>query len=75
MGDDGSSSRLARWCTDIANFMVHYLPEDVEITVLPVRLPRLPASVTRAREERGGRWSWLDIRLEGARREQSGCPQ
>ncbi|KAF8556562.1 alpha beta-hydrolase [Imleria badia] len=40
---------------DIAHFLVHYLPEDVEATVLPTRLPRLPASMTNAREERGYR--------------------
>ena len=54
----GMTIRLVDWLDntrDIANFMVHYLPEDVEETVLPVRLPRLPASVTKAREERGYR--------------------
>ena len=40
---------------DIAHFLVHYLPEDVEATVLPTRLPRLPASATSIREERGYR--------------------
>ena len=50
--------RLVDWLDntrDIANFMVHYLPEDMEETVLPVRLPRLPMLVTKAREERGYR--------------------
>jgi hypothetical protein len=52
----GMTSYLVDWldnARDIANFMVHYLPEDVDATVLPIRLPRLPASVTRVREERG----------------------
>ncbi|KAG6381845.1 alpha/beta-hydrolase [Boletus reticuloceps] len=40
---------------DIANFLLHYLPEHVDATVLPTRLPRLPASVTSVREERGYR--------------------
>ncbi|KAI9454511.1 Alpha/Beta hydrolase protein [Boletus coccyginus] len=40
---------------DIANFLVHYLPEDVKATVLPTRLPRLPTLVTNVREERGYR--------------------
>lgn len=39
---------------DIANFLVHYLPEDLEAT-LPTRLPRLPASVTKVRGEHGYR--------------------
>ncbi|KAG6380138.1 Alpha/Beta hydrolase protein [Boletus reticuloceps] len=40
---------------DIANFLLHHLPEHVDATVLPTRLPRLPASVTSVREERGYR--------------------
>ena len=40
---------------DIANFLLHYLPEHVEATVLPTRLERLPTSVTNAREEHGYR--------------------
>ena len=52
----GMTIRLVDWldnARDIANFMVHYLPEDVDATVLPIRLLRLPASVTSVREERG----------------------
>lgn len=46
---------------DIANFLMHYLPEDVDVTVLPTRLPRLPTSVTRLREERGYRMRKLVV--------------
>ena len=52
----GMTIRLVDWldnARDIANFMVHYLPEDVDATVLPIRLLRLPASVTSVREEHG----------------------
>ncbi|KAH0831137.1 hypothetical protein J3R83DRAFT_13707 [Lanmaoa asiatica] len=38
---------------DIANFLLHYLPEEVEARVLPTRLSRLPASVTKVRGEHG----------------------
>ncbi|KAG8216017.1 hypothetical protein J3R82DRAFT_8010 [Butyriboletus roseoflavus] len=40
---------------DIANFLIHYLPDAVEAAVLPTRLPRLPMSVTKGRGEHGYR--------------------
>ncbi|KAF9238978.1 Alpha/Beta hydrolase protein [Melanogaster broomeanus] len=38
---------------DIANFLLSYLPEDVETEALPTRLKRLPESTSEARKEHG----------------------
>lgn len=46
---------------DITNFLVHYLPEHVDETVLPARLQRLPVSVAKSREENGYRMRKLVV--------------
>lgn len=54
----GMTIRLDDWLDntrDITQFLVHYLPENVEETALPTRLERVSASVTKAREEHGYR--------------------
>lgn len=38
---------------DITNFLLHYLPENVKESALPMRLERLPASMAKARKEHG----------------------
>ncbi|KAF9238987.1 Alpha/Beta hydrolase protein [Melanogaster broomeanus] len=40
---------------DIANFLLSYLPEDVEMEALPARLKRLPESISESRKEHGYR--------------------
>ncbi|KAG1778738.1 hypothetical protein EV702DRAFT_1091459 [Suillus placidus] len=38
---------------DIANFLINYMPEEVEISALPVQLRRLPLSISEARQKNG----------------------
>ncbi|OJA17586.1 hypothetical protein AZE42_01217 [Rhizopogon vesiculosus] len=38
---------------DIVNFLVNYIPEDVETSALPIQLQRLPSSIGESREKSG----------------------
>ncbi|KAG1737534.1 uncharacterized protein EDB91DRAFT_482024 [Suillus paluster] len=38
---------------DIANFLINYMPEEVETSALPVQLHRLPASIGESRQKCG----------------------
>ncbi|KAG2135958.1 Alpha/Beta hydrolase protein [Suillus clintonianus] len=38
---------------DIANFLINYMPEEVETSALPIQLHRLPASVGESRQKNG----------------------
>ncbi|KAG1802023.1 Alpha/Beta hydrolase protein [Suillus plorans] len=38
---------------DTANFLINYMPEEVETSALPVQLRRLPASISEARQKSG----------------------
>ncbi|KAG1819131.1 Alpha/Beta hydrolase protein [Suillus subaureus] len=38
---------------DITNFLINYMPEKVDISVLPIQLRRLPASISEARQKSG----------------------
>ncbi|KAG2754389.1 alpha/beta-hydrolase [Suillus brevipes Sb2] len=38
---------------DIANFLINYIPEEVETSALPIQLHRLPASISESRQKNG----------------------
>ncbi|KAG2347253.1 hypothetical protein BDR05DRAFT_958745 [Suillus weaverae] len=38
---------------DIANFLINYMPEEVETSALPIYLHRVPASIGESRQENG----------------------
>ncbi|KAG1778746.1 Alpha/Beta hydrolase protein [Suillus placidus] len=38
---------------DIANFLINYIPEEVETSALPIHLHRVPASIGESRQENG----------------------
>ncbi|KAG1769848.1 Alpha/beta hydrolase family-domain-containing protein [Suillus occidentalis] len=38
---------------DIANFLINYIPEEVETSALPIQLNRLPASIGESRQKNG----------------------
>ncbi|KAG1728505.1 Alpha/beta hydrolase family-domain-containing protein [Suillus paluster] len=49
----GSSFDWTDNARDIANFLINYMPEDVETSTLPIQLPRLHASIGESRQKNG----------------------